>query len=64
MTKNLNLNIKTEQRSKWAKGGIQYIDPLDVPEVIDLIREYTYYYGIDYEKACVQKDTLLKGLIS
>lgn len=53
-----------EERDKWARGGIQFIDPLEVPPVLDLLREYTYYYSIDYEKHCVNKDENLTGLLT
>lgn len=53
----------TQERDKWARGAIQFIDPLDVPPVLSLLREYIYYYKIDYEKSCLSKDKLFNGTL-
>lgn len=43
--------------------GLQFIDPLNVPKEINLLREYIYYYKVNYEKNCINKDEYLKGTL-
>ena len=55
--------FEQKEREKWAKGAIQHISPLDVPPLLNLLREYVYYHKVDYEKGCMNVDVYDRGVL-
>lgn len=52
-----------EEIKNYQKGSIQFLDPLDIPDCVNLLREYIYYHKVDYEKDCATADKFGKGLV-
>ena len=56
------MNKRALRRQK-TELTIQFLDPTEVPNVINLLREYIYYHKVDYEKSCITKDIYGKASI-